>query len=150
MTLTPIGTIYSPFTEGTNTPIQPRFGRGVRGHIILKEPYVEGLADLEGFERVWLLFHLDRAKPHRMKVVPYRDTQLRGLFSTRAPSRPNPIGLSCVSPRVDIEDVDMLDGTPLIDIKPYVPRFDAYPDAGAGWLDTRVEEREKADDRFHK
>ena len=152
----PIGVVHSPFREAGGTPIQPRFGQGVRGHVIVDEPYVDGLADLEGFERIWLLFQFDRSRPSRMQIVPYRDTQKRGLFATRAPSRPNPIGLSPVrllgreGARLDIMDVDILDGTPLLDIKPYIPRFDAHPNAAAGWLDELGEAREQADDRFHR
>jgi tRNA-Thr(GGU) m(6)t(6)A37 methyltransferase TsaA len=119
------------------------------------DPFVEGLADLEGFDRIWLLYWCDRSARARMRVIPYRDTQERGLFATRAPARPNPIGLSCVrllriaDHVLHIGDVDILDGTPLLDIKPYVPAFDSFPAARHGWLSERSTERLVADGRFH-
>ena len=154
MEISPIGVIRTPFTDHEGTPIQSVYGDDIEGTVILDTAYVAALADLEGFDRIWLLFALDRAKPWRSKVVPYRDTVERGLFSTRAPSRPNPIGLSVVRvvqvdpPRIVVRGVDMLDGTPLLDIKPYIPEFDAHPDARAGWLDLRRADREAADGRF--
>ena len=140
--LEPIGRIHSPFTEQTGTPIQPGLAD-------------EALDDLEGFERIWLLFHLDRAKSWQPKIVPYRDREARGLFSTRAPARPNPLGLSVVrllgrqGPRLIVGGLDILDGTPLFDIKPYVPEFDAFDNSGAGWLD-RTRLLDAADGRFSK
>ena len=98
------------------------------------------LGDLEGCDRIWLLFWADRASAPVARVVPYRDTRERGLFSTRAPARPNPIGLSCVrllgigGRFVHVEELDLLDGTPLLDIKPYVAQYDSFPDATLGWL----------------
>lgn len=150
-----IGVIHSPFTEPRGTPIQPTFAAGGLGRVALDAPYVEALADVEGFDRLWLLYWLDRATPWKPRVTPYRDTVERGLFATRAPSRPNPIGLSVVRLRerrgaeLLVADLDILDGTPLLDIKPYVPSFDAWPDAGAGWLDHAAADRTKADGRFH-
>lgn len=154
LTLTPIGIIRSPFHEGPGTPVQPAFAEGAEGRVDLEEAYAAGLADLAGFDRVWLLYWLDRARPWRPRVVPYRDVVERGLFATRAPARPNPIGLSVVrllaveDHALRVADLDVLDGTPLLDIKPYVPGFDAYPEARAGWLDAAGPGRERADDRF--
>jgi len=99
---------------------------------------------------------MERAKPWELKVIPYRDTVPRGIFATRAPSRPNPIGLSALkllavdieAGRLQVADVDIFDGTPIIDIKPYVPEFDSYPEAKAGWLDEVKEKRRLSDDRF--
>jgi tRNA-Thr(GGU) m(6)t(6)A37 methyltransferase TsaA len=151
----PIGRIHSPFTEQAGTPIQPTFAGPVRGRIQIDEPYRAALADLEGFDRVWLVYHFDRARAFVPKVIPYRDSsQERGLFATRAPARPNPIGMSAVrlvrieSDGIVVEEIDVLDGTPLLDLKPYVPAFDAYPAAKAGWLDEARDGREQADDRF--
>jgi tRNA-Thr(GGU) m(6)t(6)A37 methyltransferase TsaA len=155
MKLTPIGRVRSPYESQAGTPIQPAVGRG-RARVEIDPPFREALRDLEGFDRIWLLTWLDRAREFRPLVVPYRDTVERGLFSTRAPARPNPIGLSLVTvesvdPRsgtVEIGPVDLLDGTPVLDIKPYVPRFDAFPDAAAGWHDESRTRRDRADDRF--
>jgi len=150
----PIGIIHTPHREQDGAPIQPTFADGARGTVTIFDPYVEALADLGGFERIWLLFEFDRVKDWSSRVVPYRDAVERGLFATRAPARPNPIGLSAVRLQsvegntLHVQDVDMLDGTPLLDIKPYVPAFDAYPDSRAGWSDASASERRVADDRF--
>ena len=154
--LNPIGVIHSPYREPGGTPIQPAFGGGVRGEVEVHEEYADALDDLEGFEHIWLIYWLHRARPHRLKVVPYRDTVERGLFATRAPSRPNPIGLSLVrlvgreSNRLQVEGLDILDGTPLLDIKPYIPKIDARAGSKAGWFDAGRDAREVADGRFHQ
>jgi len=153
--LSPIGRVRSRFQNQAGTPIQPSVGEGA-GRVEIDPPYREALADLDGFDRIWLLTWLDRAGEFRPRVVPYRDDVERGLFSCRAPARPNPIGLSCVLlTRVDVESgtietgpLDLLDGTPVLDLKPYVPRFDAFPDARAGWHDDAAGGRDVADDRF--
>ena len=150
-----IGVIRSPHEAQAGTPIQPVFAGGVRGQVIVFDAYRDALADLPGFERVWLLYHLDRAKPYAgPRVVPYRDDRERGLFATRAPTRPNPIGMSVVKlvavegDVLEVEGIDVLDGTPLLDIKPYVPAFDAYAAARAGWFDEVQGGRTTADERF--
>jgi tRNA (adenine37-N6)-methyltransferase len=154
LTLTPIGVIHSPFHEGPGTPVQPVFARDAEGCVVVDEAYVEGLSDLAGFDRIWLVYWLDRARPWRPRVVPYRDVVERGLFATRAPARPNPVGLSVVrllaveGRTLRVADLDVLDATPLLDIKPYVPAFDAHPKARAGWLDDTGSGRERADARF--
>jgi len=154
--LRPIGIIHTPHREQATAPVQPTFPEGARGTVTIFDPYVEALADLDGCERVWLLFEFDRAKDWSSRVVPYRDVAERGLFATRAPARPNPIGLSAVrllsveGNTLRVQDVDMLDGTPLLDIKPYVPSFDAYPDSRAGWMDATTSERRVADERFER
>lgn len=154
--LTPIGIIHTPHKSNVGTPIQPFAAKDIEGEIEIYREFREGLRDLEGFERIWALFWCDRVKPFRLKVIPYLDVVKRGLFATRAPSRPNPIGLSSLRlVKVDVEagkvkvlDVDLLEGTPILDIKPYIPRFDSYPDIRAGWLD-KVSVREcRADGRF--
>lgn len=151
----PIGTIHTPFQQAEGTPIQPIKGKGTKGWVEVEPEYVDGLKDLNGFDRIWLLFWCHRASDYRLHIKPYMDTQIRGLFSTRAPSRPNAIGISCVKllsvegGRLEIEDVDMLDGTPLLDIKPYAAKFDHFPVARSGWMDTVEKDAQtKADNRF--
>ena len=155
LTLRPIGLIRSPFKEQAGTPIQPGWGDTPgEGEVEIFEEFAAGLDDLEGFERIWLIFWLHRAAPASLKVVPYRDTVERGVFATRAPSRPNPLGISCVrllgreGAVLKVAELDVLDGTPLLDIKPYSPRFDAWPGIRAGWLDENRAKHEQADDRF--
>ena len=150
----PIGVIRSPYREPAGTPIQPVFAETVECTAELLPAYAAGLQDVAKFDRIWLIYWLDRAPPARLRVVPFRDTTERGVFATRAPSRPNPIGLSCVrllavrDNLVTFRGADILDGTPLLDIKPYVPQFDAFPAARAGWLDTAISNHTHADDRF--
>ncbi|MGR9109084.1 MAG: tRNA (N6-threonylcarbamoyladenosine(37)-N6)-methyltransferase TrmO, partial [Gammaproteobacteria bacterium] len=123
----PIGIIHSPFTRVEGMPIQASAAAGYKGKIELKEEYTEGLDDLTGFSHIYLLYHFHRSQSFDLKTVPFLDDKPRGLFATRAPKRPNPIGLSLVKLiRIDrnileIDNVDILDGTPLLDIKPYVP-----------------------------
>jgi len=155
ITLQPIGVIRTPFTAPAGTPIQPAYAIGTPGEVMVDEAFERALADVDGFERLWLIYWFDRALPFEPRVVPYRDTRERGLFATRSPCRPNPIGLSAVrlvrreGPVLHVLDVDVLDGTPLLDIKPYVPAFDAHVGARAGWLDDVPTDRRHADSRFH-
>ena len=149
-----IGIIRSPFKEPTGMPIQPVFAEGAEGSVEVFPQYADGLRDLEGFDRLWLIYWLHQAPPGPLRVIPFRDKTKRGVFATRAPCRPNAIGISCVR-LLGLEDhslrvagVDMLDGTPLLDIKPYVPEFDSFPNAKAGWLDARRVDRIHADERF--
>ncbi len=154
LTFKPIGIVNSPFSEQQGTPIQPTCAEGSQGSIEIYPEYAPAVADLAGFDRIWVIFLLHRAAPYRLRVVPYRDDTERGLFATRAPSRPNPLGLSSVrllevaENLLRVADLDMLDGTPVLDIKPYVPAFDAHPEARAGWLDQSLSRREQADNRF--
>ncbi len=156
MQFKPIGIIHSPFKQAKGTPIQPAFAKDTEGVVEVYEPYIEGLQDLEGFERIWLIFWLHKAAPFKLRVTPYLDTVQRGLFSTRAPSRPNPIGLSSVrllrrdGCRLYIAETDILDETPLLDIKPYIAKFDSFQVKRSGWLDTVEKNSTKADSRFHK
>jgi len=154
--LTPIGIIHSPYTTLEDMPIQPTGAAGVRGTVEMFEDFQPGLTDLDGFSHIILLYHFHRSRSFSLQVVPFLDSTARGLFATRAPRRPNPIGLSVV--RLDgvedgllqIRNVDILDGTPLLDLKPYVPEFDAPPNAQTGWL-ARVGKKvtsRKSDDRF--
>jgi tRNA-Thr(GGU) m(6)t(6)A37 methyltransferase TsaA len=154
--LRPIGVVRSPFTDPVGMPIQPAGACGVRGAVEVFPEYCEGLADLEGFSRIILLYHFHRSEGYSLRVVPFLDDRERGLFATRAPRRPNPIGISTVrlvgveGCRLAIEDVDVLDGTPLLDIKPYVPEFDAHPDERSGWFGECARDvgEARADHRF--
>lgn len=156
LTLTPIGTIHTPHTDLANMPIQPTAAKGVPGWIELDPTYTEGLKDLEGFSHIILLYHLHQSQGYNLTVTPYLDKTERGLFATRAPKRPNPIGLSVVKlvsiegNRLNIENIDVLDGTPLLDIKPYVPVFDEQTDVRFGWLEKAQHEvpDKRSDSRF--
>lgn len=149
-----IGVIHTPFKEPKGTPIQPAVADGARGVVTVFEEFQAGLKDLEGFERIWLIYWLHRAPKARLLVTPFLDDQERGVFATRAPARPNPIGLSSVRLlRVEgnvltVADVDMLDGTALLDIKPYAPAFDCFKVKRSGWLDNSRKKRRVADGRF--
>jgi tRNA-Thr(GGU) m(6)t(6)A37 methyltransferase TsaA len=151
---TPIGVVHSPFSENEGTPIQPSRSNGARGTVEVFPEFAEGLADLDGFSHIILLCHLHRSRGWRPKVIPFLDTEPRGLFATRAPCRPNPIGLSVVNllavdgNLLSIENVDLLDGTPVLDIKPFVGEFDARTEVRTGWLETARLRRDRADDRF--
>jgi tRNA-Thr(GGU) m(6)t(6)A37 methyltransferase TsaA len=137
----PIGIIHTPFKSREDMPIQPSGGRGVEGVAVLRPELAEALADVDGFSHVYLIYHMHKSKGYSPKVVPFFDTEERGLFSTRAPRRPNPIGMSLVRVRrvegnkLHFQDVDMLDGTPLLDIKPFVRDFDSRQKMRIGWLE---------------
>jgi len=151
-----IGVIHSPFKMANGTPIQTATANGVEGWIEVYDKYLDCLKDIDGFERIWLIYWFDRAKEYQPEVTPYLDTEKRGLFSTRAPSRPNPIGISAVrllkveGNILRIADMDILDNTPLVDIKPYAPRFDHFEVKRCGWLDQVERGNCSADDRFEK
>ena len=152
----PIGIIHSPFMEPEGMPIQPKGAAGVKGTVEVFEDYRAGLKDLDGFSHIILLYHFHRSNGFNLHVVPFLDSQPRGLFATRAPKRPNPIGLSVVQlDKIEdgvlyIRNIDILDGTPLLDIKPYVPEFDAQVEARTGWLEKagKTVSNRKSDDRF--
>lgn len=138
----PIGVIHSPFTEKSLTPIQPTRSQAI-GRVEVFSEFAGGMQDLEGFSHIILLYAFHCSSGYSLQVKPFLDDQLRGLFATRHPCRPNPIGLSVVrllarrENILDIEGVDMLDGTPLLDIKPYVPDFDVRTDVKTGWYAQR-------------
>ena len=156
MELKPIGIIHTPFTEPEGMPIQPKGAIGIRGTIELFDEYHEGLKDLDGFSHIILLYHFHRSHGFNLQVVPFMDSELRGLFATRAPRRPNPIGISVVqldkieNGVLHIQNVDIMDGTPLLDIKPYVPEFDSPQNIRTGWLEQarKTVSGRKSDDRF--
>jgi len=152
----PIGIIHSPFTKAVGTPIQSALAKGAEGWIDVLPAFAEGLADLDGFERIWLLYWFHKASKTKLKVKPYLDTNERGLFATRAPCRPNPIGISAVQllrisgQRLYVADIDILDKTPLLDIKPYVPKFDYFEVKRFGWIEKIQAETRKANGRFYE
>jgi tRNA-Thr(GGU) m(6)t(6)A37 methyltransferase TsaA len=151
-----IGRIHSPFRQATGTPIQPYRAGSAPGYVTLSPEWVAGLDDLDGFDHVWLIYWFHRAAAAKMRVIPYRDLVAHGLFATRAPARPNSIGMSCVrllhieGNILQLAEVDILDDTPLLDIKPYVPQYDNYPVKRCGWLDTVPDRPVVADDRFER
>jgi len=154
---TPIGVIRTPHTAIAGMPIQPVGAMGVAGTIEIYEPYRQGLADLEGFSHILLLYHLHEIKGCELLVKPYLGDSLHGIFATRSPKRPNPIGISvlrlagCDREKVFVENVDMLDNTPILDIKPYIPAFDALRAERIGWFEGVVQNAAelRADERFH-
>ena len=156
ITYRPIGVIHSPFTDLKEMPIQPTGEASAPGSANVFPEFVEGLRDLEGFSHLILVYHLHQIRRTDLTVTPFLDSEPHGVFATRAPTRPNPIGLSIVK-LLKIEgnilhfaNLDILDGTPLLDIKPYVPDFDAPSEARIGWLEAargRVKSA-KSDDRF--
>ena len=152
----PIGIINSPFHDLAGMPIQPTSDISSSGAFKVYPEFVPGLKDLEGFSHIILLYYLHQAGPAKLEVTPFLDTQTRGIFATRAPSRPNPIGLSVVElTRIEggilyIDHLDILDGTPLLDIKPYIPEFDYQPEVRLGWLEQArgKVKRTASDERF--
>ena len=152
----PIGIIHTPYKTREGMPIQPAGAKGIKGTVEIFSEFQEGLKDIEGFSYIFLLFHFHQVSGSKLTVIPFLDTQPRGVFATRAPTRPNPIGISIVRLKhregniLHIENVDILDGTPLLDIKPYVAKFDRYPAERSGWLENAKEKvsEKKSDDRF--
>jgi len=154
----PIGVIHSPFPDQEDMPIQPAGAQGAPGWVELSDDYTEGLRNLEGFSHIILLYHFHLSNGYDLELKPFLDNATRGLFATRAPRRPNPIGLSVVrlvgieGKTIKIENIDIVDGTPLLDIKPYVPAFDIIAEATSGWVQGKEERVRdiRADDRFSK
>lgn len=152
----PIGVISTPFKKPRGTPIQPRAARGIKGRVIVYEKYREGLKGLRGFSHIILLFHFHLSAKFTLLVKPYMDNKLYGVFATRAPRRPNSIGISVVKLKkikgnvLYVEDIDIVDGTPLLDVKPYVPHFDTPEVKRIGWLAENIHQlpRKKDDGRF--
>ena len=141
VTFTPIGIIRSAHAAPEATPIQPVYAADCLGRAELYPEYAEGLADIEGFSHLYLLYHLHRAPAPRLRVKPFLEDFEHGIFATRAPARPNPLGMSLVrlvrreGPVLHLSGIDILDGTPLIYIKPYSPRFDSVDSPRCGWTE---------------
>ena len=156
-TYTPIGIVHSPFSDLAGMPIQPSGAKGIKGTIEIRQEFIAGLRDVEEFSHLILIYAFHRCQGYSLEVTPFLDPRSHGVFATRAPKRPNAIGLSIVQLTgikgniLAIEDVDILDGTPLLDIKPYVPAFDSYSNAKAGWLDAVSHHAAfvRSDERFH-
>ncbi len=154
----PIGVVCSPFKEPKGTPIQPSAAKGISGTIDIFPEYAEGLKDIEGFSYIILIYHFHLSKKTGLVAKPFMDTKERGVFAIRGPSRPNPIGISIVrlvgieGNTIHIQDVDIVNGTPLLDIKPYVPEFDIREAEKTGWLEKNVHKlpSSKDDGRFTK
>jgi tRNA-Thr(GGU) m(6)t(6)A37 methyltransferase TsaA len=148
-----IGKICSPYKDPRGTPIQPTASKDTEGIVEVFPEYVDGLKDIDGFSHIILVYHFHLSKGYSLKIRPFLDDKLRGVFATRAPSRPNPIGISIVRlVKVEgnilyIQGIDIIDGTPLLDIKPYVPEFDVWKVERIGWLENKITKlREVRDD----
>lgn len=154
----PIGVIHSPFRKPEGTPIQPPFAAGTEAIVEIFPEYARGLEDIGGFSHVILLYHCHLAKKFALRVKPFLDDAFHGVFATRAPARPNPIGLSVVrlagmeERGLRIQNADIVDGSPLLDIKPYVPQFDMPEAVSTGWFETVTDKSgvSQDDGRFAK
>jgi tRNA-Thr(GGU) m(6)t(6)A37 methyltransferase TsaA len=152
----PIGIIFTPYKSIKDMPIQPGGALNVRTELVVNPQLTEGLIDLDGFSHLYLIYHFHEAQEYQLLVKPFLDDHMHGVFSTRAPRRPNPIGLSIVrliSIRDNVlvlENVDILDGTPILDIKPYVPAFDFHDDVKVGRLEGKDDQvkTKRSDERF--
>ena len=148
----PIGIIHSPYKTPEGTPIQPTHAQGPEAKVEVLPEYAEGLTDLAGFSHIYLIYHFHLSKKFSLMVKPFLDTEFHGLFSTRAPSRPNSIGLSIVRLTgikeniLRVKNIDVLDGTPLLDIKPYVPGFDICKVNKIGWMEKKIKNLAEAQD----
>ena len=155
-TFSPIGIIHTPHQEKKGMPIQPPGAEGIKGTVELLPEFSDGLKDIEGFSHIILIFCFHKSEGYNLQLSPFMEDDIHGVFAIRAPRRPNPIGISIV--KLDrregnilyIDNPDMLDGTPLLDIKPYIPDFDSYPDAIAGWQEKHRGKvrKHKSDNRF--
>lgn len=152
MPFEPIGIIHSPFKAKNETPIQGAFQLDARASVEVFEEYGEGLQDIEGFSHIYLIYSFDRSGEIKLVRPTFLDDEPHGIFASRHPCRPNGIGLTVVrllkrqGIRLEVAGIDVLDGTPLLDIKPYIPRFDCYPEASEGWTAGK-DERSKPDGR---
>ncbi|UMZ74462.1 tRNA (N6-threonylcarbamoyladenosine(37)-N6)-methyltransferase TrmO [Natranaerofaba carboxydovora] len=148
----PIGIIRSPHKKPEGTPIQPTAAMGYKGEVEVFSDYVDGLKDLDGFSHIYLIYHFHLIKRSRLRCVPFLDDKERGIFSVRGPARPNPIGFSVVKLMgiedniLHVGDIDVVDGTPLLDIKPYVNEYDARKDTRIGWLEKNIDRLQGSED----
>jgi tRNA-Thr(GGU) m(6)t(6)A37 methyltransferase TsaA len=151
-----IGIIHSPYKTVENMPVQTSASKNVEAEIEIFDQYKEGLSDLDGFSHIYVIFFLNMVREPKLKVIPFLDTVERGIFATRSPARPNPVGLSLAElvsvkgNRIIIRGVDMLDGSPVIDIKPYVPDFEICDNVKKGWFEGKTHKAEGilSDERF--
>lgn len=151
-----IGVIHTPFKVPSGVPIQSKGAKGIKGTVEIGHEYINGLKDIQGFSHIILLYHFHLSRGYSLTVKPFLDTRSHGVFATRAPRRPTPIGLSVVrllkvkGRRLYIENVDIVDGTPILDIKPYVPEFDVHKVNRVGWLAKKKGKAstQKSDGRF--
>ena len=156
ITFNEIGSIRTPFKTKEGMPIQTKGAKGIQGSIVLNEKYLDGLKDLDGFSHITLIYHFNQSKGFDLQTIPFLDNQKRGVFATHAPKRPNNIGISVVKLlKIDgnilsIKNVDMLDKTPLLDIKPYIPDFDTFQVTRTGWTAQKTNNlnRIQSDTRF--
>ena len=152
----PIGVIHSPFQTIEEMPIQPRGAAGTKGRIHVEEAFQAGLKDLDGFSHIFLIYSFHKVTRTALTVVPFMDTQPRGVYATRSPLRPNHIGISIVRLEkiegnlLHVIDIDVLDGTPLLDIKPYMDKFDGVTDSRSGWMQASEKDvaEKRSDSRF--
>ena len=152
----PIGVIRTPFKDLEGMPIQPNSAQPVEGQVVLDPVYEEGLKDIDGFSHLILIYQFHHSKGFKLTVTPFLEDRKRGLFATRAPRRPNAVGLSIVSllgckgNLLRVGNIDVVDQTPLIDIKPYVPDFDAPEVTDIGWLEDKAKQSRvaRSDQRF--
>lgn len=151
-----IGIINTPHNAKEGMPIQATAAQGIQGTVIIDPQYAEGLTDLEGFSHIYLIYFFHKSVGYQLMTKPFLDDQKHGVFSTRAPKRPNAIGLSVVKlisvkgNVLEIENIDVLDGTPLLDIKPYIPDFDHQEVEKVGWYEDKTDDigTERSDDRY--
>jgi tRNA-Thr(GGU) m(6)t(6)A37 methyltransferase TsaA len=154
----PIGYVKSPHINAKGSPIQSSVAKGHKGTVVVYEEYKDGLKDLEGFSHIILLYHFHLIKDVKLFAIPFMDNVARGIFAIRSPARPNPIGLSVLEIEsiegnlINVKNIDVLNNTPVIDIKPYVPQFDSVFDAKIGWMESKISSaKDKRDDgRFLK
>ena len=156
ISLTPIGYAKSPFSRLANMPIQPKGAKGVIGEIIINPELAKGLSDLEGFSHIYLIYYFHKAGESKLTVKPFMDNKPRGVFATRSPIRPGHIGISIVE-LLSVDDnvltisgIDLLDETPILDVKPYIEKFDHPENSKSGWLNASEDEisKKRSDDRF--
>ncbi len=154
--VSPIGYIKTPFSDKKNMPIQPTGAKGIEGTIEINAEFTEGLKDLDGFSHIVLIYLFHQSNGYNLQVIPFMDDKIHGVFSTRAPRRPNPIGMSVVKLNkivnniLYIENIDVLNGTPVLDVKPFIPDVDSPKVTKLGWLDGRSKKMadKKSDNRF--